>query len=78
MDHEDQIRLAYLRAQLASARLEKQNLAYEIQSPMTPPFKRHRATRRYSAVSAELQNVAAELEKFIAAARNAVIPNRFP
>jgi hypothetical protein len=78
MDHEDQIRLAYLRAQLASARLEKQNLAYEIQSPMTPPFKRHRATRRYSAVSAELQNVAAELEKFISAARNAVIPNRFP
>jgi hypothetical protein len=78
MDHEGQIRLAYLRAQLASARLEKQNLAYEIQSPMTPPFKRHRATRRYSAVSAELQNVAAELEKFISAARNAVIPNRFP
>jgi hypothetical protein len=78
MDHEDQIRLAYLRAQLASARLEKQNLACEIQSPMTPPSKRHRATRRYSAVSAELQNVAAELEKFIAAARNAVIPNRFP
>jgi hypothetical protein len=75
MDHEDHIRLAYLRAQLASARLEKQNLAYEIQSPMTPPFKRHRATRRYSAVSAELQNVAAELEKFIAAARN-VIPKR--
>jgi hypothetical protein len=40
MDHEDQIRLAYLRAQLASARLEKQNLACEIQSPMTPPFQK--------------------------------------
>ncbi len=76
MDHDDQLRLAHLRAQLASARLEKQSLACEIQSPMTPPSKRHRATRRYSAVGAELQNVAAELEKFIAAARNALIPKR--
>jgi hypothetical protein len=76
MDPENQLRLAYLRAQLASTRLEKQSLAREIQSPMTPISRRHRATRRHSAVSAELRNIAAELEAFIAAARNAVIPKR--
>jgi len=69
MDNDDQLQLANLRAQLASARFEKQDLACEIQSPMTPPSKRHRATRRYSVVSAELRIIAGELGDFIAAAK---------
>jgi hypothetical protein len=72
MDPYNQPRLADLRAQLVSARLERQSLTYELHLPLTSPLRKYRATRRYAAVDAELQNIARELEDFIAATKYAL------
>jgi hypothetical protein len=71
MDQYDQARLAFLRSQLANARTEKQSLTHEIHSPLTPPSRKLQAMRRYATVNADLRNIAAELEKFISAAKRA-------
>jgi hypothetical protein len=56
--------------------LEKVALARDIQSPLTPSVKKHRAILRYPAVDAELQIIAGELEHFIAAAKRAQATKR--
>ena len=76
MDPFDTVRLAYLRAELARARLEKVALARAIQSPSTPSVRKHRATFRYPAVDAEPRIIVGELEDFIAAAKRAQAPKR--
>jgi len=62
----DNVRLAYLRSQLADARSERNRLKDQIHSPSTAPDRKSCARVRYAAINANLQNIAAELEKFIA------------
>ncbi len=72
MDPFDNIRLAYLRSKLATARLEKATLAREIQSPLTSFLRKQRATLRSTGVDVELRIIAGELEDFIAVAKSAL------
>ena len=76
MDPFDSVRLAFLRAELARARLEKIALTREIQSPLTIPVRKHRAVLRYPSVDAELRIIAGELENFIDAAKRAQAPKK--
>ena len=71
-DHTVWLTVAFLRSQLANARSEKQSLTHEIHSPLTPPTRKSQAMRRYATVNADLRNIAAELEMFIAATKNVI------
>jgi hypothetical protein len=65
----DKVRLAYLRSQLADARSERNRLICEVNSSLTIPARKSRARVRYAAANADLQEIAAELEKVIAATK---------
>jgi hypothetical protein len=74
----ENIRLASLRSKLATARLEKANLAREIKSPSTSYLGKQRATFRSTAVDVELRIIAGELQDFIAAAKFVLAAKKSP
>jgi hypothetical protein len=63
------LRLDHLRARFARLRMEKHALASEIHSPIAGTVRKRQATQRQSAITIELQGIAAELEKSFATGR---------
>jgi hypothetical protein len=76
MDPFDKVRFAHLRAELTRTRLEKIELAREIRAPRISAVQKHRVTRRYCAVNAEMLIVAHQLEDFIAETKHAMAARR--
>jgi hypothetical protein len=76
MDLFDKTRFGYLRGQLAKARAEKLTLDRTIQSPLTPPTRKQNATRRYSAVNAEIRTIVRELEDCISVPRHHAVAKK--
>jgi|HubBroStandDraft_2_1064218.scaffolds.fasta_scaffold992589_1 hypothetical protein len=62
MDLFDKARFGYLSDELARARAEKLILDRAIQSPLSSPTRKRLATRRFSSLTAEIQNIVTELE----------------
>jgi hypothetical protein len=76
MEQPDNARLAHLRSQLASARSERNRLIRQINSPVTTAVRKSHAKARYAKVNANLQGIAAELEKLITAMKLAEAPKK--
>jgi hypothetical protein len=61
----EQERLDYLRAKLASARVEREALSKEMTHVFVNPTRARQASRRYSAVLAEIVEITREMQSSI-------------